>query len=81
VSKSKKNANAGAIHLAKAPRMRPSHLEHQLTVSPHLRMDEVSSGLVKILPTDRKQEQPADFLTKPLDAASFVKHLKTVLGW
>jgi hypothetical protein len=70
--------NAGAIHLAKAPKMRPRtrHINQKYY---HFR-EWVKKGLIEILPIDTT-EQPADLLTKPLDAVSFLKHRKAVLGW
>ncbi len=70
--------NAGAIHLAKAPKMRP-RTRHINQKYHHFR-EWVKKGLIEILPIDTK-EQPADLLTKPLDVTSFVKHRKAVLGW
>ena len=70
--------NAGAIHLAKAPKMRP-RTRHINQKYHHFR-EWVKSGLIEILPIDTR-EQVADLLTKPLDYASFVKHRKSMLGW
>jgi hypothetical protein len=70
--------NAGAIHIAKAPKMRP-RTRHINQKYHHFR-EWVKSGLISILPIDT-EEQPADLLTKPLDVTSFVKHRKTILGW
>ena len=70
--------NAGAIHLAKAPKMRP-RTRHINQKYHHFR-EWVKSGLIEILPIDTL-EQPADLFTKPLDVASFIKHRKSVLGW
>ena len=70
--------NAGAIHLAKSPKMRP-RTRHINQKYHHFR-EWVKSGLIEILPIDTR-EQVADLLTKPLDYASFVKHRKSMLGW
>jgi hypothetical protein len=70
--------NAGAIHLAKAPKMRP-RTRHINQKYHHFR-EWVKKGSIEILPIDTT-EQPADLLTKPLDVVSFVKHRKAVLGW
>ena len=40
----------------------------------------VEAGAVEVLRIDT-EDQPADFLTKPLNEPSLVKHRKTVLGW
>ncbi len=70
--------NAGAIHLAKSPKMRP-RTRHINQKYHHFR-EWVKSGLIEILPIDTR-EQVADLLTKPLDYASFAKHRKSMLGW
>jgi hypothetical protein len=70
--------NAGAIHLAKVPKMRP-RARHINQKCHHFR-EWVKSGLINIFPIDTL-EQPADLLTKPLDLASFVKHRETIMGW
>ncbi len=70
--------NAGAIHLAKVPKMRPRtrHINQKY----HHFHEWVKSGLIEILPIDTL-EQPADLMTKPLDLASFVKHREAIMGW
>jgi hypothetical protein len=70
--------NAGAIHIAKSPKMRP-RTRHINQKYHHFR-EWVKSGLIGILAIDT-EEQPADLLTKPLSVASFVKHRKRVMGW
>jgi hypothetical protein len=70
--------NAGAIHIAKSPKMRP-RTRHINQKYHHFR-EWVKSGLIDILAIDT-EEQPADLLTKPLSVASFVKHRKRVMGW
>jgi hypothetical protein len=70
--------NAGAIHLAKVPKMRP-RTRHINQKYHHFR-EWVKSGLIDIFPIDTL-EQPADLLTTPLDLASFVKHREAIVGW
>jgi hypothetical protein len=70
--------NAGAIHLAKVPKMRP-RTRHINQKYHHFR-EWVKSGLIDVLPIDTL-EQPADLLTKPLDLASFVKFRYAIMGW
>jgi hypothetical protein len=70
--------NAGAIHLAKAPKMRP-RMRH-IYQKYHYFREWVKRGFIEILPIDTT-EQPTDLLTKPLDVVSFIKHRKAVLGW
>ena len=70
--------NAGAICLAKAPKMRP-RTRHINQKYHHFR-EWVKSGLINILPIDTA-EQPADLFTKPLAVDLFVKHRKAIMGW
>jgi hypothetical protein len=70
--------NAGAIHIAKSPKMRP-RTRHINQKYHHFR-EWIKSGLIDILAIGT-EEQPADLLTKPLSVASFVKHRKRVMGW
>jgi hypothetical protein len=70
--------NAGAIHLAKVPKMRP-RTRHINQKYHHFR-EWVKSGLIDVLPIDTL-EQPADLLTKPLDLSSFIKFRTTIMGW
>jgi hypothetical protein len=70
--------NAGAIHLAKVPKMRP-RTRHINQKYHHFR-EWVKSGLIDILPIDTL-EQPADLLTKPLDLLSFLKFRRLIMGW
>ena len=70
--------NAGAIHLAKVPKMRP-RTRHINQKYHHFR-EWVKRGVIEILPIDTL-EQPADLLTKPLDLLSFVKHRLAIMGW
>jgi hypothetical protein len=76
--------NAGAIYLAKVPRMRP-RTRHINQKYHHFRewvksSDGEGEGIIEIFPIDTL-EQPADLLTKPLDLASFLKHRFTIMGW
>lgn len=70
--------NAGAIHLAKVPKMRPRtrHINQKF----HHFREWVKAGLIDILPI-HTLEQPADLMTKPLDLLLFRKHRKAVMGW
>jgi hypothetical protein len=70
--------NAGAIHLAKVPKMRP-RTRHINQKYHHFR-EWVKKGIIEVLPIDTL-EQPADLLTKPLDLMSFVKHRLAIMGW
>jgi hypothetical protein len=70
--------NAGAIHLAKVPKMRP-RTRHINQKYHHFR-EWVKKGIIEVLPIDTL-EQPADLLTKPLDLLSFMKHRFTIMGW
>jgi hypothetical protein len=70
--------NAGAIHLAKVPKMRP-RTRHINQKYHHFR-EWVKKGVIEIFPIDTL-ERPVDLLTKPLDLASFLKHRFTILGW
>ena len=70
--------NAGAIHIAKVPKMRP-RTRHINQKYHHFR-EWVKSGIIEILPIDTL-EQPADLMTKPLDLESFRKHRYTIMGW
>ena len=70
--------NAGAIHLAKVPKMRP-RTRHINQKYHHFR-EWVKSGLIVILPIDTL-EQNANIMTKPLDLMSFVKHRHAIMGW
>jgi hypothetical protein len=70
--------NAGAIHLATVPKMRP-RTRHINQKYHHFR-EWVKSGLIAVLPIDTL-DQPANLLTKPLDLSSFVKFRKAIMGW
>jgi hypothetical protein len=70
--------NSGAVEIAKFPKARPrtKHINNRLF---HF-YDYVERGDVSIHHI-KSEEQPADFLTKPLPDASFIKHRKTIMGW
>jgi hypothetical protein len=70
--------NAGAIHLVKAPKMRP-RTRHINQKYHHFR-EWLNSGLIDMLPIDT-EEQPADLMTKPLDLFLFLKHRLAVMSW
>jgi hypothetical protein len=70
--------NAGAIQLAKVPKMRP-RTRHINQKYHHFR-EWVKSGFIDICPT-YTLEQPADLMTKPLDAVLFAKQRFTIMGW
>jgi hypothetical protein len=70
--------NAGAIQLAKVPKMWP-RTRHINQKYHHFR-EWVKSGLIDVLPIDTA-EQPADLMTKPLDLTLFQKHHLAVMGW
>jgi hypothetical protein len=70
--------NAGAVQLAKVPKMHP-RTRHINQKYHHFR-EWVKSGLIEILPIDT-EEQPADLMMKPLDLVLFLKHRLAVMGW
>jgi hypothetical protein len=70
--------NAGAIHIAKVPKMRP-RTRHINQKYHHFRQW-VQSGHIHIEPIDTS-DQPADLLTKPLDSSTFARHRHTIMGW
>jgi hypothetical protein len=70
--------NAGAIHLAKVPKMRP-RTRHINQKYHHFR-EWVKSGLIDIQAIDTTK-QPADLMTKPLDLIAFIKHRFAIMGW
>ena len=70
--------NSGAVEIAKFPKNRPrtKHINNRLFhFYHHVEQGDVSIHHIKT------EEQPADFLTKPLPEANFVRHRKTVMGW
>jgi hypothetical protein len=71
--------NAGAVHLAKVPKMRP-RTKHVSQKHHHFREWVRGAGLIDVSPIDTL-DQPADLLTKPLDVASFIKFRKAIMGW
>jgi hypothetical protein len=70
--------NAGAVHLAKVPEMRP--WTRHINQTHHHFPEWVKSGLIDFHPINTL-EQPADLLTGPLHLAPFVKHHMVIMGW
>ena len=70
--------NTGALELAKVPKMRP-RTKH-INIKYHHFRDHVQQGTIKVehVSTD---DQIADIFTKPLPAASFLKHRQVIMGW
>ena len=69
---------SAALEIAKVPKMRP-RTRHINCVYHHFRQ-EVSNGIIKILPIDTKFQQ-ADVLTKAVDLVTFLRHRKSIMGW
>ena len=69
--------NAGAIQLAKVPKVRPR--THHINQKYHHFREWVKSGLIEVLPIDTR-EQPVDLMTKPLDQVLFIKPCCAVMG-
>jgi len=70
--------NSGALEMAKIHKYRP-RTKHICTKLHHFR-DYVTRGEISIHPIDT-HDQPADFLTKPLNEDLLVRHRRTVMGW
>lgn len=70
--------NSGALEMAKVHKYRP-RTKH-LNVKLHHFRDYVERKEISIHHI-RTAEQPADFLTKPLNEESHRRHRKTVMGW
>jgi hypothetical protein len=70
--------NSGALEMAQTHKYRP-RTKHISTKLHHFR-DYVARKEITIHPIDTKQ-QPADFLTKPLNESQLTIHRKTVMGW
>ena len=70
--------NAGAIEIAKVPKMRPrtKHINQNY----HFFRQYVDDGTVSVNKIDT-EDQPADMLTKPLSLNLFKKHRLTIMGW
>lgn len=70
--------NSGALETAKIHKYRPrtKHLHVKL----HHFRDYVERGAISIHKISTAN-QPADFLTKPLNAELFTRHRRTVMGW
>ena len=70
--------NAGALELAKTPKMRP-RTKHINLIYHHFR-EHVRNGNVKIYPI-ATSDQIADIFTKPLAQNLFLKLRKRLLQW
>ena len=70
--------NAGAIEIAKVPKMRP-RAKH-LNIKYHRFREEVKKGTVSIYHVGTK-DQIADIFTKPLDESLFKSLRVKVMGW
>jgi hypothetical protein len=70
--------NAGAIEIAKVPRMR-SRTKYMNCRYHHFR-NEIEQGRMTVHAIQSAQ-QPADYLTKILDEPTLEKHRKFVQGW
>ena len=70
--------NSGALEMARVHKYRP-RTKH-LNVKLHHFRDYVERKEVSIHHI-RTNEQPADFLTKPLNEETHCRHRKTVMGW
>lgn len=70
--------NSGALEIANVHKFRP-RTKH-INVKLHHFRDYVTRKEIEILPI-RTTEQPADFLTKPLNEELMKKHRLTVMGW
>jgi hypothetical protein len=70
--------NSGALEMAKTHKFRP-RTKH-INVKMHHFRDYVERKEISIHPI-RSLDQPADFLSKPLNETLLAKHRKTVMGW
>jgi hypothetical protein len=70
--------NSGALELVKVPKMRP-RTKH-INVKYHHFRSRVQNGDISVHPIDT-EEQPADYLTKPLPAPILIKHRHQIQGW
>jgi hypothetical protein len=70
--------NAGAIEIAKVPKMRP-RTKH-LNIKYHHFREEVRKGTISIYHT-KTEDQVADIFTKPLPEQSFTKFRENMMGW
>ena len=70
--------NAGAVEIAREQKYRPrtKHLNNRL----HHFRSYVDDGTISVHHIDTEL-QPADYLTKPLNEETFVRHRKTIQGW
>ena len=70
--------NAGALEIARAPKMRP-RTKYLNTKYHHFR-NQVESGKIKLEPISTEHQQ-ADILTKALSEDLFVRFRTEILGW
>jgi hypothetical protein len=70
--------NAGAIEIAKVPKMRP-RTKH-LNIKYHHFREEVRKGTISIYHT-KTEDQVADIFTKPLPEQPFTKFRESMMGW
>jgi hypothetical protein len=70
--------NAGAIHLATVPKMRP-RTRHINQMYHHFR-ERVKSGLIAVILIDTL-DLPANLLTKPLDPSLSITIRNAIMGW
>ena len=70
--------NAGALKIAKAPKMRP-RTKYLNTKYHHFR-DQVESGRIRLEPISTEHQQ-ADILTKALSEDLFIRFRTEILGW
>jgi histone deacetylase 1/2 len=70
--------NAGAIEMAKVPKMRP-RTKH-LNIQYHFFRQHVPTGLLSVHAV-KTEDQIADIFTKPLNEQVFQTHRKSIIGW
>ena len=70
--------NSGALEIAKTHKWRP-RTKH-LAVKLHHFRSYVTAGEISIHKIDTRN-QPADFLTKPLNEDDLARHRQAVMGW
>ena len=70
--------NSGALEMARVHKMRP-RTKH-INVKMHHFRSYVTSGDITIHPIST-HEQPADYLTKPVNAKLMTKFRKMIMGW
>ena len=70
--------NSGALEMARRHKYRPQ--TKHICVKLHHFRDYVVRGEISIHPIDTK-DQPADYLTKPLNQEVLERHRNSVMGW